>query len=110
MPALVAGIHVLHHRQTKDVDGRDKPGHPGEETLRGRDARMSNNRIAIPRRQFVGGLAASAAIAAAPLGAAAQTYPNRRISVIIPTGQGGGAERIARPFDAAWGALLKAQF
>jgi tripartite-type tricarboxylate transporter receptor subunit TctC len=70
---------------------------------------MSNS-TAMPRRQFVGGLAASAAIAAAPFGAAAQTYPNRRISVIIPTGQGGGAERIARPFDAAWGPLLKTQF
>jgi hypothetical protein len=27
MPALVAGIHVLHLGQSKDVDGRDKPGH-----------------------------------------------------------------------------------
>jgi hypothetical protein len=28
MPALVAGIHVLATRQhSKDVDGRDKPGH-----------------------------------------------------------------------------------
>ena len=29
MPALVAGIHVLTHRKSKDVDGRDKPGHDG---------------------------------------------------------------------------------
>jgi tripartite-type tricarboxylate transporter receptor subunit TctC len=72
---------------------------------------MSSNRIAMPRRRFVGGLAASAALAAAPFnGAAAQTYPSRRISVVIPTGQGGGAERIARPFDAAWGPMLKTQF
>jgi hypothetical protein len=28
MPALVAGIHVLLF-ETKDVDGRDKPGHDG---------------------------------------------------------------------------------
>ncbi len=28
MPALVAGIHVL-LRRSKDVDGRDKPGHDG---------------------------------------------------------------------------------
>ena len=70
---------------------------------------MSSNRIVMPRRRFVGGLAASAALAAtAPFGgASAQTYPNRRFSVIIPTGQGGGAERIARPFDAAWGPMLK---
>jgi hypothetical protein len=29
MPALVAGIHVLLNGRTKDVDGRDKPGHDG---------------------------------------------------------------------------------
>ena len=73
---------------------------------------MSSNRIVMPRRSFVGGLAASAGLAAtAPFnGASAQSYPNRRISVIIPTGQGGGAERIARPFDMAWGPMLKTQF
>ncbi len=73
---------------------------------------MSSDRFSAPRRAFVGGLAASAGVAAtAPFsGASAQTYPNRRISVVIPTGQGGGAERIARPFDAAWGPLLKTQF
>jgi hypothetical protein len=27
MPGLVPGIHVLPARETKDVDGRDKPGH-----------------------------------------------------------------------------------
>ena len=27
MPALVAGIHVLRPCNSKDVDGRDKPGH-----------------------------------------------------------------------------------
>jgi tripartite-type tricarboxylate transporter receptor subunit TctC len=64
------------------------------------------------RRAFVGGLAATAGlVAASPFsGAPAQTYPGRRISVVIPTGQGGGAERIARPFDEAWGKLLKTQF
>ena len=73
---------------------------------------MSSNRIVMPRRRFVGGLAASAGLAAtAPFGgASAQSYPNRRMSVIIPTGQGGGAERIARPFDMAWGPMLKTQF
>ena len=30
MPALVAGIHVLIFKTTKDVDGRDEPGHDGE--------------------------------------------------------------------------------
>jgi tripartite-type tricarboxylate transporter receptor subunit TctC len=72
---------------------------------------MSSDRIVMPRRRFVGGFAASAALAAVPFnGASAQTYPSRRISVVIPTGQGGGAERIARPFDAAWGPMLKTQF
>jgi len=27
MPGLVPDIHVLHPGRTKDVDGRDKPGH-----------------------------------------------------------------------------------
>jgi hypothetical protein len=27
MPALVAGIHVLRHRRSKDADGRNKSGH-----------------------------------------------------------------------------------
>ena len=32
MPALVAGIHVLHDRDNKGVNGRDKPGHDELET------------------------------------------------------------------------------
>ena len=32
------------------------------------------------------------------------------ISVVIPTGQGGGAERLARAFDDSWGKILKQQF
>jgi len=70
---------------------------------------MSDNPL-MPRRTFVGGLAATAGLAAASPFASAQTYPNRRFSVVIPTGQGGGAERIARPFDMAWGPMLKTQF
>jgi hypothetical protein len=27
MPGLVPGIHVFHHVNAQDVDGRDKPGH-----------------------------------------------------------------------------------
>jgi hypothetical protein len=30
MPGLVPGIHVLFMRSTKDVDGRDEPGHDEE--------------------------------------------------------------------------------
>ena len=29
MPGLVPGIHVLLSTATKDVDGRDEPGHDG---------------------------------------------------------------------------------
>jgi hypothetical protein len=31
MPGLVPGIHVLLSNDSKNVDGRDKPGHDGEE-------------------------------------------------------------------------------
>ena len=33
MPALGAGIHVFTHCGTKDVDGRDKPGHDGVDVV-----------------------------------------------------------------------------
>ena len=68
--------------------------------------------LSMPRRAFCGGLAASAGLlATSPFnGASAQNFPSRRFSVVIPTGQGGGAERLARAFDDAWGPLLKTQF
>ena len=56
------------------------------------------------RRLIVG---ASAAVALAPLGARAQ---GKNIRVVIPTGQGGGAERLARSFDDVWSKLLKTNF
>src|SRR5688500_18677979 len=69
------------------------------------------------RRSIAGGLAASAGLAATGLGAIspfssafAQAYPGRKVSVVIPTGQGGGAERLARAFDDSWGKILKTQF
>jgi tripartite-type tricarboxylate transporter receptor subunit TctC len=69
-------------------------------------------KLSMPRRAFCGGLAASAGLlATSPFsGASAQTYPNRRFSVVIPTGQGGGVERLARAFDDSWGKILKTQF
>ena len=69
-------------------------------------------RLSMPRRAFCGGLAASAGLlASSPFnGASAQNYPSRRFSVVIPTGQGGGAERLARAFDDSWGKILKQQF
>ena len=70
------------------------------------------NKLSMPRRAFCGGLAASAGLlATSPFSEAfAQNYPGRKISVVIPTGQGGGAERLARAFDDAWGKILKTQF
>jgi tripartite-type tricarboxylate transporter receptor subunit TctC len=61
------------------------------------------------RRRILAGAAAGAALGAAPW-ARAQAYPSRNIRVVIPTGQGGGAERLARVFDDFWGPLLKTQF
>jgi tripartite-type tricarboxylate transporter receptor subunit TctC len=61
------------------------------------------------RRRLVAGAAAGIALGALP-GARAQAYPSRNIRVVIPTGQGGGAERLARVFDDFWGKLLKTQF
>lgn len=65
----------------------------------------------ISRRTALAGLAASAAasLGARPL-EAQQKFPSRKFSVIIPTGQGGGAERIARPFDSVWSKLLGQPF
>jgi tripartite-type tricarboxylate transporter receptor subunit TctC len=76
---------------------------------------MSFKSPSLTRRAFNRGVAAMAGLAAAPAflrGAAAQQggYPSRSIRVIIPTGQGGGAELLARSFDAAWSKLLGQPF
>lgn len=42
--------------------------------------------------------------------AQAQAFPSKNMRVVIPTGQGGGAERLARAFDDFWGPLLKTHF
>jgi tripartite-type tricarboxylate transporter receptor subunit TctC len=70
---------------------------------------MSN---AIPSRRgfLVGAAAASGLLASGAHGIAQSGYPQRNFRVIIPTGQGGGAERLARPFDDAWTKHLKRQF
>jgi tripartite-type tricarboxylate transporter receptor subunit TctC len=72
---------------------------------------MSENNVLISRRGFCA--AASAAGLTAPFGRAwaqGQKYPSRPYSVIIPTGQGGGAERLARAFDDAWSKPLGQPF
>jgi tripartite-type tricarboxylate transporter receptor subunit TctC len=60
------------------------------------------------RRRIVAG--AGAALALGPLNARAQAFPSKNMRVVIPTGQGGGAERLARAFDAFWGPMLKTDF
>lgn len=64
----------------------------------------------LTRRTFCAGAAAVAASPFAIGRAGAQTYPERKIQVVIPTGQGGGAERLARAFDDAWSKILKQPF
>jgi tripartite-type tricarboxylate transporter receptor subunit TctC len=60
------------------------------------------------RRRLLAG--ATAALALGPLRARAQAFPSKNMRVLIPTGQGGGAERLARAFDAFWGPMLKTNF
>jgi tripartite-type tricarboxylate transporter receptor subunit TctC len=71
------------------------------------------NKTILTRRAFVGGTAAAAGLLAAPAirSASAQgAYPSHNFRVVIPTGQGGGAERLARAFDDPWGNILKQRF
>lgn len=60
----------------------------------------------IPRRRFLTGTAALMALGALPEARAQE----KNIRVVIPTRQGGGAERLARVFDDFWGAELKTHF
>ena len=61
------------------------------------------------RRRLLAG--AAAAIAAGNLTSArAQAFPSHNMRVVIPTAQGGGADRLARVFDDFWGPLLKTHF
>jgi tripartite-type tricarboxylate transporter receptor subunit TctC len=61
------------------------------------------------RRRLLAGAGASLTLAA--LGKAnAQAYPSKNIHVVVPTRQGGGAERLARSFEEFWGPLLKTHF
>lgn len=68
------------------------------------------------RRSVLRGMGAAALGCATgvfrPSIAAAQSgkYPSRRFNVVIPTGQGGGAERLARAFDAVWSKYLGQPF
>ena len=63
------------------------------------------------RRTFLGtGAAAGGLILAAPQIARASSFPDRNISVIIPTREGGGADRNFRAFSSIWKTKLEADF
>jgi tripartite-type tricarboxylate transporter receptor subunit TctC len=71
---------------------------------------MTSN--AISRRTALkggGALFATAALSR-PHEAGAQGFPSRKMQVLIPTGQGGGAERLARAFAAVWTKHLRQPF
>ncbi len=63
----------------------------------------------ITRRKILAGGAALFGAAVLPRARAAG-YPDHNIHVVIPTRQGGSAERLARTFDDFWGPLLKTHF
>lgn len=65
----------------------------------------------LSRRKFLGtSAAASGLMLAAPNIARAADYPERNISVIIPTAEGGGADRNFRAFSSIWKTKLGADF
>jgi tripartite-type tricarboxylate transporter receptor subunit TctC len=66
---------------------------------------MQNNN-GVSRRALLG--ASGAALAGPAL--AQPAFPTRNFRVVIPTGQGGGADRLARSFDDGWSKLLGRQF
>ena len=63
----------------------------------------------IARRRLLIGAAGALALAHLPR-AYAQAFPSKNIRVVVPTAQGGSADRLARVFDDFWGPLLKTQF
>lgn len=54
--------------------------------------------------------AAAASMVLGPQAARAQSFPSKNMRVVVPTAQGGGADRLARVFDDFWGPLLKTNF
>ena len=65
----------------------------------------------LSRRRFLRtGAAASGLALAAPQIARAAGYPERNISIIIPTREGGGADRNFRAFSSIWKTKLGANF
>ncbi|HZZ91285.1 MAG TPA: tripartite tricarboxylate transporter substrate-binding protein [Usitatibacter sp.] len=62
------------------------------------------------RRRLMAGAAGALALSRVPFGLAAEKYPSGNMRVIIPTGKGGSADRLARTFDDFWGPLLGTHF
>lgn len=58
------------------------------------------------RRGLMAGAAALAALALAPMGAVAQDYPNKPITVVIPFAAGGGTDTQARIWGEAMAPLI----
>jgi tripartite-type tricarboxylate transporter receptor subunit TctC len=63
----------------------------------------------IARRRLLAGMAAASSLATYSK-VWGQAFPSKNIRVVIPTAQGGGADRLARTFDDFWGPLLKTKF
>ena len=63
----------------------------------------------ISRRRLLAGATGALALGALPQ-ARAQAFPSKNMRVVVPTAQGGGADRLARVFDDFWAPLLKSQF
>lgn len=64
----------------------------------------------ISRRRLLGAAAGSFALAQVPGAFAQEKFPSKNIRVVVPTAQGGSADRLARVFDDFWGPLLKTHF
>jgi tripartite-type tricarboxylate transporter receptor subunit TctC len=62
------------------------------------------------RRFLLRGALGAAALSQSPFSVAADKYPSGNMRVIVPTGQGGSADRLARTFDDFWGPELKTHF